>query len=169
MYGFTILRTRPGISWMALIVVLTACKQQPNQMDLGIRPNTNWKGTLADLLPPIDDIESITLTSEAAKFGEPPVTRKLQDSERRLLIESFANTRAVLVDYKYEISGEATIVSRNSKAVRLRLLNIQSTNLVYLTDPTENAGPPLYFIQLGNITPVLDLLPNSLLQKGKRY
>jgi hypothetical protein len=153
---------------MAVIVVFTACGQQPNQMGAGIRPNTNWKGTLADLLPSIDDIQSVTLSSESAKVGEPPVTRSLQDSERRLLMESFANTRAVSVDMTFAISGDATIINRKGKAVRLWLFNIESTDLVYMSDPKENAGPPLYFIQLGDITRVLDLLPNSVLQKGKQ-
>jgi hypothetical protein len=154
-------------SWIAVVVVLFACKKQPNQPSVGMKPNTNWKGTLADLLPSIGDIESITVTSEGAKVGDPLVTRDLQDSERRFLVESFANTRAVSLEMTFQITGYATIVSRKGKTFRIRLYSIDSTDLVYWIEPPQNEPATPHFVQLDNSARVLGLLPNSKLRKSQ--
>jgi hypothetical protein len=137
--------------------VFVACKQQPNQITKGFVPRGDWKGTLVDLLPPPGDIKSFTINYEGTKAGGFDVTRELSDSERRLVQDSFANTRAISNRIPFQITGIATIVTRTGHTFRISMFGIESTDFVYLI--TE--GPPErtpYFVQLGDTGRIFELL-----------
>ena len=118
--------------------------------------------TFADLLPPMEDIESITLVNHKVPSHlntKPYPTAELPKSDWASLYSAFRHTKAVTTPATLPTYGEALMKTRDGKTYEITIFVLDYKDVVYYIheQPQGTASP--YFMSTLSDEVMPDLLP----------
>jgi hypothetical protein len=135
---------------------------QPDKQYKGATLDVGNKKNLADLLPPMEDIESITLVNrkEPSHLNTKPYpTAELPKSDWPGVYSAFRHTKAVTTPVTLPVYGEALMKTRDGKTYEITIFVLDGKDVVYdiHKQPKGIASP--YFMSTLSDELVPDLLP----------
>jgi hypothetical protein len=150
---------------LSLTVTLSgiSCTQADKQYK-GLTLDSGNNKNFADLLPPIEDIESITLVNHKVPThlnAKPYPTAEPPKSDWPGVYSAFRHTKVIITRATLPVYGEALMKTRDGKTYEITIFVLDGKDVVYYIykqpNPKEIGSP--YFMSTLSDELVPDLLP----------